>query len=46
MISSADIQAFQDHGAVVLRGVFADWVDVMAAGVERNMAEPDRKSVG
>jgi ectoine hydroxylase-related dioxygenase (phytanoyl-CoA dioxygenase family) len=40
MISSADIQAFQDHGAVVLRGVFADWVDVMAAGVERNMAEP------
>ncbi|MFV2038446.1 MAG: phytanoyl-CoA dioxygenase family protein [Paracoccaceae bacterium] len=40
MISEHDIQAFQDDGAIVLRGIFADWVDVMAAGVARNMASP------
>ena len=40
MISKADIQSFQDEGAVVVRGIFTDWVDVMAAGVDRNMAEP------
>ncbi len=40
MISDREIQAFQNDGAVVVRGVFADWVEVMAAGVERNMAQP------
>ena len=40
MISAADIADFQRDGACVLRGVFADWVDVMAAGVARNMAGP------
>ena len=33
MITEAEIDAFQRDGAVVLRGVFRDWVDVMAAGV-------------
>lgn len=42
MISEADIDAFQRDGAVVLRGVFADWTEVIAAGVARNMAEPGR----
>lgn len=40
MISEKDIEDFQRDGAIVLRGVFADWVDVMAAGIARNMAEP------
>ncbi len=40
MITSEEIQSFQQDGAVVLRGVFADWVEIMAAGVERNMAAP------
>ena len=40
MITAEEIQSFQHDGAVVLRGVFADWVEVMAAGVERNMANP------
>lgn len=26
--------------SVVLRGIFADWVDVMAQGVDQNMADP------
>ncbi len=40
MITRDEIDAFQRDGAVVLRGVLADWVDQMAAGVERNMANP------
>lgn len=40
MISAEQIQAFQNDGAVVLRGVFSDWVDEMAAGIARNMATP------
>ncbi len=40
MISDAEVAAFQRDGCVVVRGLFADWVEVMAAGVARNMAEP------
>ena len=40
MITDAEIEAFGRDGAVAVRGVFADWLDVIAAGVERNMAEP------
>ncbi len=32
--------AFQRDGAACLRGVFDDWVDVIAAGIERNMRDP------
>ena len=38
--TEADIDAFQLDGVVVLRGVFADWVDAIAAGIERNMSAP------
>ena len=34
------IAAFAADGAVCLRGLFADWVDVLAAGVARNGAQP------
>ncbi len=40
MISEKESAFFQEHGAVVLRGILADWVDEMAAGIARNMAEP------
>ncbi len=39
-VTEADITAYERDGAVCLRGVFADWVDTIAAGIERNMAEP------
>lgn len=42
MMTEDEIVAFQRDGAVVVRGVFADWVDVMAAGVAENMASPSR----
>lgn len=40
MIGETDIAAFGRDGAVCLRGVFGDWVDSIAAGIERNLAEP------
>ena len=40
MITTEQVADFQRDGAVVVRGVFADWVDVMAAGIAANMAEP------
>lgn len=40
MISDAQIADFKRDGAVMLRGVFTDWVDTIAAGIERNMADP------
>ena len=39
-ISRADVEEFQQQGVTVLRGVFADWVDTLRRGVERNLAEP------
>jgi ectoine hydroxylase-related dioxygenase (phytanoyl-CoA dioxygenase family) len=32
--------AYRRDGAVVVPGLFRDWVDVIAAGIERNMREP------
>jgi ectoine hydroxylase-related dioxygenase (phytanoyl-CoA dioxygenase family) len=32
--------AYRRDGAVVVRGLFADWVDTIAAGIERNLAAP------
>lgn len=40
MIAVSQIEEFQRDGATCIRGAFADWVDVIAAGIERNMAEP------
>lgn len=40
LVTDAQITAFRRDGAVVIRGLFADWLDTLAAGIERNMAEP------
>ena len=40
MITEEEIAAFQRDGAVRLRGAFRDWVEVIAAGIERNLREP------
>ncbi len=34
------INSYQADGAVLIKGLFCDWVDVIRAGIERNMAEP------
>ena len=40
MITEDQIKAFETDGAVAIPGLFADWVSVMRAGIERNMREP------
>ena len=39
-MSDVLVEDFQRDGVVVLRGVMADWVEVMRAGVTRNLANP------
>ncbi len=36
----ADIAAFRRDGAVLLKGVFADWVEPLARGLKRNPGPP------
>ncbi len=37
----ADVAAFRRDGVVLLRSAFADWVEALRAGLERNLAEPE-----
>ena len=41
ILKQADVDRFRDDGAVLLKGVFADWADTLQAGLERNLREPD-----
>ena len=40
LISQDHIDAYQRDGVVMIRGLFADHIDALRAGVERNMADP------
>lgn len=40
ILTKDQVDDFQRDGAVVVRGVLADWVDTMTQGVARNMADP------
>ncbi|MBN8294890.1 phytanoyl-CoA dioxygenase family protein [Rhodobacter sp. NTK016B] len=40
LVSPQDIAAFQRDGAIVIRGLWTDWVDTISRGIERNLAEP------
>ena len=35
-----DIESFQQNGVVILREVFADWVESLRAGFDRNLQNP------
>jgi ectoine hydroxylase-related dioxygenase (phytanoyl-CoA dioxygenase family) len=39
-VSAATVEAFQRDGAVLIKGLWKDWVEDLRAGVARNMAEP------
>ncbi|MCG8694078.1 MAG: phytanoyl-CoA dioxygenase family protein [Minwuiales bacterium] len=42
-IADEDVAAYERDGAVCLRGLFGpEWLDLLARGVARNMAEPGR----
>ncbi len=40
LVSPDDIATYQREGVVLIRGLFADHVETLRAGVARNMAEP------
>lgn len=40
LLTRADVDAFARDGVVLIRGLFADHVETLRAGVARNMAEP------
>ena len=40
LLTDTQIADFQRNGAIVVRGLMADWVDVMAEGIAVNMADP------
>lgn len=39
-VSTDIVEAYQRDGAVLIKGLFVDWVDEIAAGIEQNMSEP------
>ncbi|MEO1464594.1 MAG: phytanoyl-CoA dioxygenase family protein, partial [Pseudomonadota bacterium] len=39
-VTAEDVSAYAADGVVLVRGLFADHVDTLRAGVARNMAEP------
>jgi ectoine hydroxylase-related dioxygenase (phytanoyl-CoA dioxygenase family) len=45
LVTTAEIQAFQRDGAICLQGVFEErWLDVIARGIEQNLANPSEFS--
>ena len=40
LADAADIDAFRRDGVVCVRGAFADWIEVLARGVARNLERP------
>ena len=40
VLSAAQIESFQQDGVILLRGAFADWIEILRAGVDYNMANP------
>lgn len=39
-MDQAKVDAYRADGAVLIKGLFADWVDVIRSGIERNMTSP------
>ncbi len=39
-ITASEIEAYQRDGALVLKGVFTDWVERLREGFEQNLAKP------
>ena len=39
-LTEEEIAAFERDGAVCLRGLFADWVEPIRAGIDANIRDP------
>ena len=40
LVDDADVEAFRRDGAALLCGLFAEWLEPLRAGIERNIASP------
>ncbi len=40
LVTPEMVEAYHRDGVVLVKGLWKDWVDVIRAGIERNMAEP------
>jgi ectoine hydroxylase-related dioxygenase (phytanoyl-CoA dioxygenase family) len=40
LLTAEDIETYHRDGVIIIRGLFADHVDTLRAGVERNMTDP------
>jgi ectoine hydroxylase-related dioxygenase (phytanoyl-CoA dioxygenase family) len=40
ILTSSERQTYREHGVIVLRQVFSDWVDTLRAGIDYNSAHP------
>ena len=40
LVTDEMIEAYQRDGVVLVKGMWADWVEQLRSGIERNMAEP------
>ena len=40
-IDQATINEFNEKGVTVLKGVFADWIEILQNGIQANMDDPD-----
>ena len=39
-LNQSQIDDFEENGAILIKGMFADWVDTIRAGIKKNMADP------
>jgi ectoine hydroxylase-related dioxygenase (phytanoyl-CoA dioxygenase family) len=39
-LEPSQITDFETDGAILIKGLFSDWVDTIRAGIEKNMADP------
>lgn len=40
IVTGEMVEDYARDGVVIVRGLFADWVETLRAGVEKNMADP------
>jgi hypothetical protein len=40
LITDEHVQSFQRDGVVLIKGLFADYVDIIRSGIEHNMSNP------
>ena len=45
LIKQSDVQSFREDGVVILRGVFKEWIDILANGADFHLNNPSEQSL-